>query len=81
MVERTIKSNRWECDQVQKSNMRYLMRQGNYRVGETFHLQCYEKGKPVLHISNKQRWVITMVVSHLHLPIEKGYCIIAFKEI
>jgi hypothetical protein len=81
MVELTIKSNRWESDHVHKNGMRFLMRQGNYKAGDIFHMQCYEKGKPVLHINNKTTFIITVVLDHIHLPIEKGYKLIGFKEI
>ena len=81
MVERIIKSNRWECDKVKNNHLRFLMRQGNYKVGDVFHMQCYDKGKPVLHINNKTAYVVTLVMDDTLLPIEKGYKIIAFREL
>lgn len=81
MVERTIKSNRWESDHVKNNHLRFLMRQGNYKVGDVFHMQCYDKGKPVLHINNKTAYVITLVMDDTLLPIEKDYKIIAFREL
>lgn len=81
MVERVIKSNRWECDKVKNNHLRFLIRQGNYKVGDVFHMQCYEKGKPVLHITNKKAWVITLVMDHTLLPVEKNYKVLAFREL
>lgn len=81
MVERTIKSNRWESDHVHKNGMRFLMRQGNYKAGDIFHMQCYEHGKPVLHINNKTAFIITLVMDHTLVPIEKGYKLIGFREL
>jgi hypothetical protein len=81
MTERTIKSNKWESDHVQKHNMRFLMRQGNFKAGDIFHMQCYEKGKPVLHSNNKTAFIITLVMDHTLVPIEKGYKLIGFREL
>ena len=83
MTERIIKTNDTEANHVLYQHQRFIIRSSKekYRVNEVFHFLLYRNKRPVDNIVGKDAYLITLVMDDKLLPLEKGYQLIAFREL
>ena len=83
MTQYTIKTNEEEADRILKGEQPFVIRSRReyYFKGDRITFLMVKNGRPVWHPIDKKTYEVTVVLDHETAPIEKGYRLVAFKEI
>lgn len=83
MTIHMIKGNVQEAKLIQDGDLRFLIRSDreSWISGDLFNYQPYLQGKPIEHPVARRTYKVTGSYRHTDAPVEKGWQIIAFKEV
>lgn len=83
MTQYTIKTNEKEADRILSGDQPFVIRSRKeyFFKGDKITFLMVKNGKPVFHKVGTKVYEVTVVLDHETAPIERGYRLVAFKEI
>lgn len=83
MTQYTIKTTEQEADRILSGDQPFIIRSRReyYFKGDKITFLMVKNGKPVYHKIGVKTYEVTTVLDHEQAPIEKGWRLVAFKEI
>ena len=83
MTQYTIKTTQAEVNRILSVEQPFVIRSRRefYFKGDRISFLMCKNGKPLAHQIEKKLYEVTTVLDHEQAPIERGYRLIAFKEI
>lgn len=77
----TVKTNAVETKRILNNEQRFLLRAGNYNIGDVIQIAQVVGGKYVPSPITDKKYVVTVVLNHASAPIERGVELIGFREL
>lgn len=83
MTQYTIKTHEKEADRILNGEQPFVIRSRKeyFFKGDKITFLMIKDGKPVWHKIGGKTYEVTTVLDHENAPIERGYRLVAFREI
>lgn len=83
MVIRTIKVNENEAKMIHTGDKRFILRSDKdvFNTGDVINFMVYRDKRPLLNKGENKSYVVTNTYDRGTAPLEKGFQLIAFREV